>query len=627
LLQSHRKVVVMNLVHRATALQRFSSGLLPVFIVLLVVSSAFAQTTFQPLVNAWSNLTRLELTDTTTANSLQPSILKLLKARRTCQLSDASLYSLALLELSRRPKISPKVKLALVRAAIFISPHLTFPETALAKLQFQQGHYWDSWCSFLRALKKFRTSQMESFYASTFFWLGLAFIPLALLLLLGFYFSYKYFRVIIEAGDLKLNRSSNQILLALGIILGGLVVIIPAPLPGLLLLVLGLALFASRRDNLLILLSLASLLIIPFAYEQGMTSLLALDSSFFKTSQQNLTGLVPQQDIQSSQSIHSRSQLILQLYTQAENARLRGNYRQATIFLEKMIDKGVELVPVYNNLGNLYQLLNEPRKSIALYQKAIKLSKDSAPLYFNLSQAYLNASFDLAESTGALEKALQLMPELHSTTNNESKESFQHPLAELKFLPLPQDLYQHYASSLSENVEIFLPEILSRLVFPGAGRASFLVLIFLSLLLIGTIFWHTPANRSICHCCGRLFFNVRTRQNAKLCYHCRPRPGRRKPPGTTQRYWTTLIIGIIFPGFYLLVSNRRFLGVVLMLPFLLCLYNQMVCNSGIMEPFPPSTNWLCLVLPLLVWAINLALVLLFDHRTRHSTFSLGIKAR
>ena len=567
-----------------------------------------------PLEEAWQNLIR---TPMTSADRIRPAVRKFIRAQHASHLANASIYSQALLELANRPQLPDTVKIELARSAVEISPDLAFPETALSKILFQSGHYLQSFSVFLKAAKKFRNSRMESYYASTFFWLALAFLPLSLLLLTTFLLVARYYRTVSETGRLKLNRLGNLTLLATGTAVALLVILIPAPLPGLLLLALALATLATRRDNLLLTIIMVSLLAVPYAYEKGMLSLLALDSSFFKVSQQNISGLGPDHnEIELRQPASNRSQLVLQLFSQAEAARLRKEYQQAAIFLEKIIAKKVSLAAVYNNLGNLYLLLDQPEKSIPLYRKAISLKKNSGIPYYNLSQAYLRASFDLKESAKALETALRLSPELNR--REESRDDFEPAPTmemELVFLPLPKDFYQRYADEQS-GIETFLPEFIGKLIFPGAGRTSYFILVLATLggLLFLTV--KTPAERRICLACGRMFHLPRSASDHKLCPLCRPRPARSRqtPGGVENRLAISTVIGCLLPGYYQFTTNRQFYAMLFFIPLLLWIYNILICQTGILEPFPPSCAWLQIVLPMFIWGINLAVLVWLRYR-------------
>ncbi len=585
-------------------------------IVMLLLLPAPGARAARSLAEAWQGIVRQPLERAGELPQLQAAICRFIKLQHRQQIDNASLYSLALIELSQRKGLPSEVRLELTRAAETISPDLAFPETELSRLYFKLGRYQDSLASFLFALEKFRNSHLESYYASTFFWLAIAFLPPALLLLLLLFFLAKYFRIVIEFGNLKLNRLGNQVLLGWGVLLAALIALVPAPLPGLLLLFLGLSLTACRRDILLLLATMTSLLIVPYAYEKGMLSLLALDSSFFRISRQSLTGIIPEsKPAKRQQPARNQAQLILQLFSQAENARLRGQYRQATIFLEKIIDSGARLAPVFNNLGNLYLLRNMPHKSIPLYRKAIALAP-SAPLpWYNLSLAYLNDSFNLTASSRALERAIQLQPELDTGPkgNGNGKRTISpEERSRPRFMPLTRNFFRLYANSLAGN-ETFLPEFLGRMMFPGAGRYSYLLLVMLELLLLGMVMKHTPANRRVCPRCGRLFHLAQAGRQQRLCFYCRPRPGRHGSPPPSPRLWRGRLAGVLLPGFYPFISNRRILSLLLLVAALLCGYNQAVCRTGIMAPFPPSTIWLKLLLPLLVWGLNFGLLLLLSY--------------
>ena len=581
-----------------------------------------------PSGTAWQKVVQ---SPRTSVQFLEPELNHFIQKQRQSHISNATMYSLALLEMAARADLNDEVKTLLTTAAITISPDYSFPETALCKLLFQQHHYLKSLLSMVRAVKKFQTNPQENFYASTFFWFAAAFTPLALFFLITFLMTIKYYRAFCEMGRIKLNRQGNFTLLAVTAAVSVIIILVPAPLPGLLLLAIGISLLATRRDAITSDLLLSTLLIVPLAYEKGMVSLLALDSSFFKAARHDTSGLYSETDgVTSRQPATNQSQLALQLFSQAESARLRGEYAKARIFLEKIISDKIELGAVYNNLANLYLLQDKPEKTEALYLQAGKLEKTSGAPYYNLSQTYIRQSFALEKSSQALERAFKLDPALRQSLDNNKELAIQGN-AKLIFMSLPKNFYRRYADS-QPGKDIFLPEFLSRILFPGAGNGIYFTMVLLSLGGLSYLAKRAPTNRRICISCGRLFHPAR-KQREKSCPSCRfsKQPelsalvdNTTNETGRMRNRSSTLILtvaGALLPGFYPFMTGNIFIAMSLSLPILLWLYNLLICQTGIMDLFPPSTAWLNFVFPVIFWSINLVALVLTRYRHQRRNLS------
>ncbi|MEA3333507.1 MAG: tetratricopeptide repeat protein, partial [Pseudomonadota bacterium] len=433
----------------------------------------------------------------TSFQQLKPVLNHFIQKQRQNNINNATIYSMALLEMAARTNLENDVKTLLTNTAITISPDYSFPETALCKLLFQQHQYLKSFSSLIRSGKKFQTNPQENYFASTFLWFTAAFIPLALFLLITLLMTVKYYRAFCEMGRIKLNRQKIFILLAVTAVVAFLIILIPSPLLGLLLLACGISLVATKRDVFTLVILLSMLLIVPQAYEKGMTSLLALDSSFFKAARHTSSGLYDKtEQTTQGEPATNQSQLILQLFSQSESARLRKNYAEAEIFLKKIITDKTELGAVYNNLANLYLLQNRPEKTEDLYLKASKLEKNSGIPYYNLSQAYIRQSFNLEKSSQALELALKLDPTLNRSLTDDNELTIQSN-SKLIFMALPTNFYSHYADA-QPNKGTFLQEFLSSILFPGAGRTLYFALVILSLGGLTFLAKIAPGNRRVC---------------------------------------------------------------------------------------------------------------------------------
>ena len=582
------------------------------------------------LGDAWQEITQAP---ETSIQFLEPALDHFIRKQRQNHIKNATIYSLALLEMAARPNLKEDVKTLLTTASITISPDYSFPETALCKLLFKQQHYLESWFRLVRAGKKFQTNSQENLYASTFFWLAATFTPLALFFLVTLLMTVKYYRAFCEMGRIKLNRRGNFTLLTITAAVSVIIVLVPAPLLGLLLLTSGISLLMTKRDAIISALLLSILLIVPLAYEKGMTSLLALDSSFLKAARHTASGLYDETDQPLlREPATNRSQLVLQLFSQAEAARLRKEYAKAGIFLEKIIHDKIELGAVYNNLANLYLLQDRPEKTEDLYALAIKLEKTSGVPYYNLSQTYIRQSFDLEKSLQALEQALKLSPDLNQSPvgDQDNRELEQPDNMKLIFMTLPKNFYRRYADSQPDK-DIFIPAFLRHILFPGAGSGLYFTIILLSLGGLLYQVKRAPANRRICTLCGRLFYPTR-KQKEKSCPACRlsNQPtiatllGNFEPqPDPGNRPLTLMLTagGILLPGFYPFITGNIFIAIGLLLPTLLWFYNLLIIQTGIMGPFPPSTTWLTLILPILIWSINLVILVLMHYQQQRQNSS------
>ena len=553
---------------------------------------------------SWQKLLR---TPRLTVIGIRPALADFIRARTTSYLSrsETELYAQALLELANQPKVPIPVKIEILTASCEIAPWLPEPPTKLCQILFSRGNYLESFSFFWQACQNFVLNRNHKHYIRALSWLGAAFLSLSLLTLVTLLLAGKYFKAIAELARYKLNQTGTLALLCGGLLAGALIVFIPSPLPGLLLLAFMLSLMAVREDKLMLAIVLATTLIAPYAYEQGMLALLAQGTPSLELT--NIPASSPAKTSSDQNKVGDLTHRTLELYTQAESARLQGNYQMAAEALEKIIASKIRLAAIYNNLGNLYLLLNQPEKSIRMYQEALKLDSSTGTPYFNLSQAYLRSSFDLEKSALALERALRKSPELNREINN--PEVGQQNVMNLIFMPLPYDFYRRYACSLPE-IRTIKSEFLSKVPFPKAEPLSYYLFVLITLGAVLVLFWKDPDNQQLCLACGRLFHLPQAIRRQKLCPFCRPGlMGRQHSPSKMNSYLDLLTtIGALLPGFYPFMTNRRIVAFCFFVPLLLWIYNLLFCETGIMAPLPPATNWVRLFLPAIIWGASLILL-------------------
>ena len=74
-------------------------------------------------------------------------------------------------------------------------------------------------------------------------------------------------------------------------------------------------------------------------------------------------------------------------FEQANSAYNSGNYDSAIVVYEKILNVGMESVPVYYNMGNAYYKLHEYPMAIYCYEKALKLDPSDEDVQTNLAIA------------------------------------------------------------------------------------------------------------------------------------------------------------------------------------------------------------------------------------------------
>jgi outer membrane protein OmpA-like peptidoglycan-associated protein/tetratricopeptide (TPR) repeat protein len=115
----------------------------------------------------------------------------------------------------------------------------------------------------------------------------------------------------------------------------------------------------------------------------------------------------------SQSQLSTKSKKAIELYTAADNFRVRGQYQEAISLLNQAIDKDDEFVEAYYRLGLVYMMMKSYPKAISNFEKGLSLTKDlrkQKVFWYDLGEAYL--------TTGEYEKAMRM---LSNYVNNESQ--------------------------------------------------------------------------------------------------------------------------------------------------------------------------------------------------------------
>jgi OmpA-OmpF porin, OOP family len=111
--------------------------------------------------------------------------------------------------------------------------------------------------------------------------------------------------------------------------------------------------------------------------------------------------------------LSTKSKKAIELYTEADNYRVRGQFPQAIDLLNAALEKDDEFVEAYYRLGLVYQNMKKYDKAIETYEKGVSLTTDirkQKVFWFDMGEAYLN--------TKQYEKAMKV---LGYFLNNESQ--------------------------------------------------------------------------------------------------------------------------------------------------------------------------------------------------------------
>jgi len=109
----------------------------------------------------------------------------------------------------------------------------------------------------------------------------------------------------------------------------------------------------------------------------------------------------------------TKSKKAIELYTQADNFRVRGQFVEAIDLLQQALDKDDKFVEAYYRLALTYANMKHNAKAIEIYEKGLGMTNDlrlQKLFWYDLGELYL--------LTGSYEKAMKV---LSSFVNNESQ--------------------------------------------------------------------------------------------------------------------------------------------------------------------------------------------------------------
>jgi OmpA-OmpF porin, OOP family len=115
--------------------------------------------------------------------------------------------------------------------------------------------------------------------------------------------------------------------------------------------------------------------------------------------------------------LSTKSKKAIELYTEADNYRVRGQFNQAVALLEEAIEKDEQFVEAYYRLAIIYMSKKDLPRAAALFEKGLAYTADvkkQKVFWFDLAEAYFNL--------GQYEKASKLIDDfLEVETTNKQK--------------------------------------------------------------------------------------------------------------------------------------------------------------------------------------------------------------
>jgi OOP family OmpA-OmpF porin len=100
--------------------------------------------------------------------------------------------------------------------------------------------------------------------------------------------------------------------------------------------------------------------------------------------------------------LSTKNKKAIELYTQADNYRVRGQYTQAIRMLIEAIDRDKDFVEAYYRLGIVYMSLKDYPRAVQQFEKGLSLTSDvrkQKVIWFDLGEAYfVMGRYDEAET-------------------------------------------------------------------------------------------------------------------------------------------------------------------------------------------------------------------------------------
>jgi tetratricopeptide (TPR) repeat protein len=91
--------------------------------------------------------------------------------------------------------------------------------------------------------------------------------------------------------------------------------------------------------------------------------------------------------------LSTKSKKAIELYTQADNNRVRGQFPQALALLEEAIKKDKNFVEAYYRTGLVYMSMKNFTQALQFFEKGVELTSDirkKKVFWFDMGEAYLN---------------------------------------------------------------------------------------------------------------------------------------------------------------------------------------------------------------------------------------------
>jgi OOP family OmpA-OmpF porin len=156
----------------------------------------------------------------------------------------------------------------------------------------------------------------------------------------------------------------------------------------------------------------------------------------------------------SQPQLTTKSKKAIELYVQADNFRVRGQFEEAINLLRQALDKDDKFVEAYYRLGLTYANMKQYPKAIEIDEKGLALTKDlrlQKFFWYDLGELYL--------LTGSYEKAMKV---LSAFVNNESQSKPRIDRATMLFrsaefaLKNKNDTSAYHQRPLSDTVNCFV---------------------------------------------------------------------------------------------------------------------------------------------------------------------------